>query len=122
MLAKKFINWLPYFILPGAGIALGVLYLTMRGSALAKTFPFYGSFVSLFIMITLERVWTWRHAKSQRHMIWRDLTSTMVQTFLVGGVFGAILLPVLLNCPTREKPMARKRPPTMSAAGHELVP
>jgi sterol desaturase/sphingolipid hydroxylase (fatty acid hydroxylase superfamily) len=95
MLAKKFINWLPYLILPGAGIALGVLYLTMRGSALAKTFPFYGSFVSLFIMITLERVWTWRHAKSQRHMIWRDLTSTMVQTFLIGGIFGAIFLPIL---------------------------
>src|ERR1700722_8233404 len=95
MLARRFRDYAQYLVLPFSGIALGAIALTMRGSSVATAFPYYRSFAGLFIMITLERVWTYRHAVPQRHMLWRDLTSTAVQTFLVGGVFGTIVLPVL---------------------------
>ena len=99
MRARKFLDYSVYLTLPLLGVAFGALTLTMRGSALAKTFPYYHSFVVLLIMFTLERFWTYRHAVSQRHMIWRDLMSTAVQTFLVAGVMGAIVLPVLHYLP-----------------------
>ena len=95
MLSKKVLNYSAYLALPILGIGFEVLSYLGRGTALAKTFPYWHSFVVLFCMITLERVWTYRKAVSQRHVIWRDLTSTMVQTFMVGAVFGAIVLPVL---------------------------
>ncbi len=52
-------------------------------------------FFLYFAVITIERVYSYSRAVSQRHMIWRDLISTAVQTFLAGAVMGAIVLPVL---------------------------
>ncbi len=95
MLSKKVLNYGAYLTLPLLGVAFEGLSYLGRGTPLAKAFPYWHSFVVLFVMITLERVWTYRHAVSQRHMIWRDLTSTMVQTFLIGGVISALVLPVL---------------------------
>jgi sterol desaturase/sphingolipid hydroxylase (fatty acid hydroxylase superfamily) len=94
MLAK-FRNFVPYLMFPLLGIVFEGVGYVMRGTPFAKGFPYWHSFVVLFVMITMERFWTYRHAVSQKHMIWRDLTSTMVQTFLVGGVFAAFVLPVL---------------------------
>ena len=94
-MTRKWQDYAVYLTLPALGIALGGLTLLMRGSPFAKAFPYYHSFASLFFMITLERVWTYRKAVPQRHMLWRDLTSTMVQTFIIGGIFGAIFLPIL---------------------------
>ena len=84
-----------YIMLPLMGVIFGVFSYYTRGGVISKTFPYFHSFVVLFVMITMERIWMYRKAVSQKHMIWRDLTSTMVQTFLVGGVFGAIVLPIL---------------------------
>ena len=85
---KKILDYSRYLALPALGIALGSpALLGCAAAQLAKAFPYYHSFASLFFMITLERVWTYHKAQSQRHMIWRDLTSTMVQTFMVGAVF-----------------------------------
>jgi len=94
-MARKFVSYVPYLMFPLLGLAFEASGYVMKGSALAKSFPYWHSFIVLGVMFTMERYWTYQHAVSQKHMIWRDLTSTMVQTFLVGGVFGAILLPVL---------------------------
>src|ERR1700760_557070 len=84
-----------YIMLPLMGVIFGAFSYYTRGTAISKAFPYFHSFVVLFVMITMERIWMYRKAVSQKHMIWRDLTSTMVQTFMVGAVFGAIFLPVL---------------------------
>src|ERR1700743_2361313 len=84
-----------YIMLPLMGVIFGVFAYYTRGGVISKTFPYFHSFVVLFVMITMERIWMYRKAVSQKHMIWRDHTSTMVQTFLVGGGFCAIVLPIL---------------------------
>jgi sterol desaturase/sphingolipid hydroxylase (fatty acid hydroxylase superfamily) len=95
VLAKKWVELSRYAMLPLLFIVLGAMTLLLRGTAFAHSFPYYDSFFLYFAVITIERVYTYDRAVSQRHMIWRDLTSTAVQTFLVGAVMGAIILPVL---------------------------
>ena len=95
MLAKKFWDVTRYAMLPGLLVIFGGLSLLMRNRSLAHAFPYYHSFILFFIVITLERVYSYSRAVSQRHMIWRDLMSTAVQTFIAGSVMGAVVLPVL---------------------------
>jgi sterol desaturase/sphingolipid hydroxylase (fatty acid hydroxylase superfamily) len=99
MLSKKMLDYSRYLMIPGLGVAFGAISMAMRGTEFAKSFPYYHTFITFFILITLERVWSYRHAVSQRHMIWRDLISTAVQTFVAGAIMGAIVLPVLHYLP-----------------------
>jgi sterol desaturase/sphingolipid hydroxylase (fatty acid hydroxylase superfamily) len=94
-MSERLKSYTVYLALPVLGVFFEGLAYLVRGMQFTKFFPYWHSFVVLFIMITMERVWTYRNAVSQRHMIWRDLTSTMVQTFMVGAVFGALVLPIL---------------------------
>src|SRR5580704_3495846 len=82
-------------MLPGLLVIFGGLSLLMRNSSLAHAFPYYHSFILFFIVITLERVYSYSRAVSQRHMIWRDLMSTAVQWFVAGGLMAAIVLRAL---------------------------
>ena len=95
MFARRFANLSRYALLPILLIVFGVMSLFMRNTAVARAFPYYHSFSVLFALITIERVYAYKGAVSQRHMIWRDLMSTTVQTFIVAAVMGAIVLPVL---------------------------
>ena len=95
MSAKKLMEFSRFAMLPFLLIVLAATTMLMRGTALARAFPYYHSFFLLFIMITIERVYAYNRAVSQRHMIWRDLMSTAVQAFIAGAVLGAVVLPVL---------------------------
>lgn len=95
MLAKKIWSFTQYAMLPGLLVVFGGLSLLMRNTPVAHTFPYYHSFILFFVVITLERIYAYSRAVSQRHMIWRDLMSTAVQTFIAGSVMGAVVLPVL---------------------------
>ena len=95
MSSKKFVDFTRYAILPFLLIVFGAMTLFMGGTAFARAFPYYHSFFLFFAVITIERVYSYSRAVSQRHMIWRDLTSTAVQTFVAGAVMAAIVLPVL---------------------------
>ena len=100
MLARKFADLTRYAMLPLLLIVFGALTYLGRGTALAKAFPYYHSFALLFAMITIERVYAYSRAVSQRHMIWRDLMSTAVQAFVAAAVLGAVVVPVLRYFPT----------------------
>jgi sterol desaturase/sphingolipid hydroxylase (fatty acid hydroxylase superfamily) len=93
--ARKFTELTHYAILPVLLIVLVAVSLLMRGSAVAHAFPYYHTFLLYFAMIVLERVYTYSRAVSQRHMIWRDLISTAVETFVAGAIMAAVVLPVL---------------------------
>ena len=95
MLAKRFAEISRYAILPVLMIALVGLSLLTRGTPVTKSFPYFHTFVLYFLMIVLERVFVWRAQVSQRHMLWRDLISTAVETFIAGAIMAAIVLPVL---------------------------
>lgn len=95
MLAKRFLDFSRYALLPGLMLGFGAMTLLMRGGPFAKAFPYYHTFLVFFAMITFERVYSYSRAVSQRHMLWRDLMSTAVQTFVAASVMGAVVLPVL---------------------------
>jgi sterol desaturase/sphingolipid hydroxylase (fatty acid hydroxylase superfamily) len=95
MVAKKVAELGHYAILPVLLIVLVAVSLFMRGGAVAHSFPYYHTALLYAAMIVLERVYTYRNAVSQRHMIWRDLISTAVETFVAGAIMAAVVLPVL---------------------------
>ena len=99
MLAKKFVELARYAILPILLVALLALSLAMRGTSFAKAFPYYHTFALFFAMIVLERVFLNSRRVSQRHMIWRDLMSTAVETFIAATIFAALVMPVLRYFP-----------------------
>jgi sterol desaturase/sphingolipid hydroxylase (fatty acid hydroxylase superfamily) len=84
-----------YLVIPGLGLFFTVLSYNMRGGAVLKAFPYFDTFITFVVMLTLERIWTYRHAVSQRHMIWRDLISTAMQSFFLAAIVAAVVLPIL---------------------------
>src|ERR1700743_2627327 len=99
MLVKRFSEITRYAILPVLLVALIGLTFLMRGTPFAKAFPYYHTFALYFVLIVLERIFTYSRAVSQRHMIWRDLISTAVETFVAGAIMATIVLPVLYYFP-----------------------
>src|ERR1700728_413092 len=95
MSAKKFVELTRYAMLPLLMIALEAMKFKLGDSAFARAFPQYAVFAIFFAMITIERVYSYKHAVSQRHMIWRDLMSTAVETLILVTLVGAVVLPVL---------------------------
>jgi sterol desaturase/sphingolipid hydroxylase (fatty acid hydroxylase superfamily) len=91
----KFVAFTRYAMLPFLLIVIGTLGLTIKGTPLGQAVPAFYVFMVLIAMITVERLYSYSRAVSQRHMIWRDLASTAVQALLLGAVAGAIFLPVL---------------------------
>jgi sterol desaturase/sphingolipid hydroxylase (fatty acid hydroxylase superfamily) len=94
-LKKKIVDLTRYVMLPLLLIVVVAITLELQGTKFARVIPHYGAIVTFFAMITIERVYSYKHAVSQRHMIWRDLMSTAVQTLFLGALVGAIVLPVL---------------------------
>jgi len=95
MAFRKFVDLSRYAMLPFLLIVIGTLTLMVKGTALGRAVPEFSVFMVFFSIITIERIYSYSRAVSQRHMIWRDLTSTAVQALLLGAVAGAIFLPVL---------------------------
>ena len=95
MASRKFVDLSRYAILPFLLIVLGALNLMIKGTALGRSVPEFYVFMVFFSIITIERIYSYSRGVSQRHMIWRDLSSTAVQALLLGSVTGAIFLPVL---------------------------
>ena len=58
--------------------------------------PQWDIFVILGVMMVVERIYTYRYAVSQRHVLARDIASTLVNLYLTAAVTGFILLPGLL--------------------------
>ena len=99
MQTSKLYELSKYALLPlAATFLVGVDYFT-KDTWIDTGVPYFESFVSFLIILTLERLYRYRHAVSQKHMIWRDMTSTMVQAFMVGSVFALVLYPVLHYLP-----------------------
>src|SRR5215470_17904598 len=98
-MSSKIAEFSRYAMLPFLLIVFGAMTLLLKDTAFAKAFPYYHSFAVYFVVITIERVYSYSRAVSQRHLIWRDLASTAVQTFLAGAVMAAIVLPVLRYFP-----------------------
>jgi len=58
--------------------------------------PEWDTFVTLGAIMVIERVFTYRYAVSQRHVLARDIASTLVNVYLTYAVTAFIILPGLL--------------------------
>ena len=95
MLSKKLVQMSRYAALPILLIVVGALTLAVKDTAFGRAVPGFHGFIILFAIITVERIYAYRYAVSQQHMVWRDLMSTSVQLLLLGSLTGAVVLPVL---------------------------
>ena len=81
--------------------ALFVLFYAIRvltdGNALSQTKWFTLAIIGT--MIILERLYKYRYAVSQRSVLVRDISSTLVNLYVTGAVAGLIFLPVLAFFP-----------------------
>jgi sterol desaturase/sphingolipid hydroxylase (fatty acid hydroxylase superfamily) len=57
------------------------------------------TFAILAVMIVLELAFRYEKAASQKRLVWRDITSTLVNLWLTGSIMGAIFAPVVLFLP-----------------------
>src|SRR5215510_16359740 len=65
------------------------------GSAIDEWLPKWHTLFIIGSMIVLERLYAYRYAVSQRHVLARDIVSTLVNVYVSAAVTGMLLLPVL---------------------------
>jgi hypothetical protein len=70
-----------------------------RVYAIDQWVPKWDTLLILATMITLERIYTYRFAISQRSVLARDLISNVVNLYITGAVTGMIVLPILVFFP-----------------------
>ncbi len=95
MSSAKLREFSSYAALPLFLVVLGIATWRIGGTPLAKSFPYYHTFLLAAGLVTFERIFAYRKAVNQRHMIWRDLISTSVQAFIAGSVLALVIVPVL---------------------------
>jgi sterol desaturase/sphingolipid hydroxylase (fatty acid hydroxylase superfamily) len=83
-------------LIPVFFIAFYALRALAGRSAIEQWLPEWDTFATLGAMMVLERLYTYRHAVSQRSVLARDITSTLVNVYLAYGATAFILLPGLL--------------------------
>ncbi len=84
-------------ILPGLFVLFYAIRVLTDGNAFSQTKWFTLSMI--VTMIILERLYKYRHAVSQRSVLARDISSTLVNLYISGAVAGMIFLPVLAFFP-----------------------
>jgi len=80
----------------------GVFYLLrvfLDDNALTQMIPGWFTLAVIATMILLERLYKYRHAISQKYVLARDITSTIVNLYVTGAVVGIIFLPAAVFFP-----------------------
>ncbi len=83
--------------LPVMFVCFYAIRVLTDGNALSQMKWFTLSIIGT--MIVLERLYTYRYAISQRSVLVRDISSTLVNLYVTGAVAGLIFLPVLAFFP-----------------------
>ncbi len=97
MLARNTTYISSLLILPALFAFFYAIRVLMDGNALSQTKWFTLSIIGT--MIVLERLYRYRYAVSQRSVLVRDISSTLVNLYVTGAVAGLVFLPVLAFFP-----------------------
>ena len=97
MLARNITYISSLLILPALFVLFYAIRVLTDGNALSQTKWFTLSII--VTMIILERLYKYRYAVSQRSVLVRDISSTLVNLYVTGAVAGLIFLPVLAFFP-----------------------
>src|SRR6185369_15043418 len=82
-----------YLILPG--LFVGLVVISIQAHAWDQQLPHWTTFLTLAAVILMERLYANSRAVSQKALLVRDLTSTLVNVFITGVVTAFLVLPVL---------------------------
>ena len=97
MLARNITYISSLLILPALLVFFYAIRVLTDGNALSRTRWFTLSII--VTMIVLERLYKYRHTVSQKSVLVRDISSTLVNLYVTGTVAGMIFLPVLAFFP-----------------------
>jgi sterol desaturase/sphingolipid hydroxylase (fatty acid hydroxylase superfamily) len=86
-------------IVPVLFVLFYALRLVGRVYAIDQWVPKWDTLLILATMITVERIYTYRYAVSQKSVLPRDVISNVVNLYVTGTLTGMLVLPVLVFFP-----------------------
>jgi sterol desaturase/sphingolipid hydroxylase (fatty acid hydroxylase superfamily) len=101
MLAKATATVRSLWIVPTFFVAFYALRVLGKDYPIEQWLPKWDTFAILLGMFVLERIFRYRRAVSQKPVLPRNITSTLVNLYVTGFVTGLILLPLLTYLPER---------------------
>jgi sterol desaturase/sphingolipid hydroxylase (fatty acid hydroxylase superfamily) len=96
MSAKSLVESSKSFIIPILFVSLYVLGIYAAGNAADLKLPRWYNLAIIATLIVLERVYVYRYAMSQKHVLVRDVLSSFVNIFISATLTAMILLPLLV--------------------------
>jgi sterol desaturase/sphingolipid hydroxylase (fatty acid hydroxylase superfamily) len=99
MSAKTFAYASRFAILPVLFAVFVAVRIATKGSSIDRWMPEWWTFLILGTLMILERLYAYKYSVSQRPLLARDITSTLVNVFVTGAVTGMIVYPVLVLFP-----------------------
>ena len=85
-----------FVILPALAVAFVAASILAKGHAIDRWLPQWWFLSIIAALILVERIYTYKHLVSQRSVLARDITSTLVNLFVTGAATGLVVLPVLI--------------------------
>jgi sterol desaturase/sphingolipid hydroxylase (fatty acid hydroxylase superfamily) len=82
-------------ILPVLYVFFCVIHVSTQGSAISHWLPKWDILLVIFTIIILERIYTYKYAVSQRHVLARDVIAIGVNMYVTGAAVGMIVSPVV---------------------------
>ena len=86
-------------ILPVLYVVFITMHLTTLHEPITQWLPHWDRLLMLFTVIGLERLYTYRYAVSQRHVLVRDIFANIVNLYITAAVAAYLLLPLLQFIP-----------------------
>lgn len=99
MSAKSFAHVSRFAILPALFAIFVAVRILSKGSSADHWFPEWWTYLILATLMLVERLYAYKYRVSQRPLLARDITSTLVNTLITGTVAGMIIYPVLIWIP-----------------------
>jgi sterol desaturase/sphingolipid hydroxylase (fatty acid hydroxylase superfamily) len=99
MSAKNVLTVSSLLILPVLYVLFITMHVTTLHEPITKWLPRWDRLLILVTVIGLERLYTYRYAVSQRHVLTRDIFANIVNLYVTGAVAAFLLLPLLQFIP-----------------------
>jgi sterol desaturase/sphingolipid hydroxylase (fatty acid hydroxylase superfamily) len=97
--AKKIIYASSFAILPLLYVVFYSMHVSHPAQAIEQWLPKWDRVLLIFVIVGLERLYTYRYRVSQRYILGRDIIANIVNLWITGAIVGAIVLPLLYLVP-----------------------
>jgi sterol desaturase/sphingolipid hydroxylase (fatty acid hydroxylase superfamily) len=97
--AKKLLYISSFAVLPLLYLAFYGLHVSQPAQSLEQWVPKWDRVLVIFVIVGLERLYTYRYRVSQRYILGRDVIANIVNLWITGAIVAAIVLPVLYFLP-----------------------